>query len=191
MKTQKLYIKNMVCSRCVKMLQLELNSIGVEVKKIQLGEVVISYDSEKLGMKQIKELLERNEFELIADKEKQIVEKVKMAVIEMLDASVKQELSLKNSEYISEKVGNNYSYLSRLFAKHQKMTIEQYSILLKMEKVKELLEHEEDAMSEIADKIGYSSVQYLAKQFKNSTGFSIADYKKFIRINRKPLDRIQ
>lgn len=190
MKIKKLYIKNMVCNRCIKILVKELAEIHVEVKNVKLGQVLIAYDSEKIDMKQIKVVLKRNDFELITDKEKQIVEKVKAVILEMIDESIEQELSKKNSEYIGEKVGFNYSYLSRLFTKHEKISIEKYAILLKIEKVKELLEYGEYTINDIVTKVNYSSVQYLSKQFKNTTGLSLSEYKKFAQNSRKPLDTL-
>ena len=186
--TSVLSVKNMVCSCCIRVLKEDFEKAGVLVQKIRLGEVVICYNPETINFNAIEKIINGNGFELITDKEKLMVEQIKLAVIELIHYYNNANSLIRNSDYLIEKLGYTYQYLSSIFSKHENVTLEKYIILQKIEKVKELLDFENYTLSEISFMMGYSSVQYLSNQFRLITGVSVTDYKKNKNIERKPLN---
>ena len=160
------------------------------MQKIRLGEAEICYDPEKINISKIEKIIISNGFELITDKEKILVEQIKLAVIELIHYYNNANSLIRNSDYLIEKLGYTYQYLSSVFSRHENITLEKYIILQKIEKVKELLEFDNYTLSEISFLMGYSSLQYLSNQFKQITGASVTDYKKNKNIERKPLNDI-
>jgi len=187
---QTFYIKYMVCKCCIRVIKNELEHHGIKVKRITLGEATLLYDNEKHDEKSIEKILNENGFELVINKEKILVEQIKIAVIELVHYANNMNSIIRNSDYLVEKLGYSYQHLSAIFSKHESTTLEKYIILNKIEKVKEMLEYGELSLSEIAYTMGYSSVQYLSTQFKNITGISVSDYKKSSNIERKALNEI-
>jgi len=186
---KKIHLKNMVCNCCIYLLKKELSIDGVEIHDIRLGEISLSYYPAKYPWKKIEELLNGFGFEIIVEKEKVLVEQIKQAVIELVHNSTYNAM-VRNSDYLVERFGMSYPYLSTLFSKHENTTLEKFTILHKIEKVKELIEYGELTLSEIAYMMGYSSVQYLSTQFKSVTGVSVTDYKANPFQSRLGLDRI-
>lgn len=190
-KPNMLYIKNMVCNRCIKVVKEELEKLGIEVKNIMLGEVEIGSQPDKEKLVQIQDVLEKNGFELIHDRRVNIIEKIKSMVIKTIYNNEDFMSSGKNfSGLIEKEIGLEYHYLSSLFSSLESITIEQYIILQKIERAKELLKYGELTLSEIAYKLGYSSVQHLSNQFKKVTGLSASEFKNLTNNMRKPLDKI-
>ena len=188
--TSILNIKNMVCSCCIRVLKEDFEKAGVLVQKIRLGEAVICYNPEKINFNNIEKIIKGGGFELIADKEKLLVEQIKLAVIELIHYYNNANSLIRNSDYLIEKLGYTYQYLSSVFSKHENITLEKYIILQKIEKVKELLDFENYTLSEISFMMGYSSVQYLSNQFKQITNVSVSDYKKNKNAERRPLNEL-
>ena len=186
---KKIYLRNMVCNCCIYLLKKELSVDGVEIHDIRLGEISLSYQPIKYPWKKIEELLHSFGFEIIVDKEKVLVEQIKNAVIELVHHSTYNAM-VRNSDYLVERFGMSYPYISSLFSKHENTTLEKFIILHKIEKVKELIEYGELTLSEIAYMMGYSSVQYLSTQFKSVTSISVTDYKTNPFWERKGIDRI-
>ena len=185
-----IYIKNMVCNRCIKVVKEELEKLGLQIKNIILGEVELTVEPTKAQFQNIKNVLEQNGFELIEDRRVKTIEKIKSVVISTIYDDEKI-LDKKNfSEIIESEVGMEYHYLSALFSSLESITIEQYIILQKVERVKELLKYNEFNLSEIAYKLGYSSVQHLSNQFKKITGLSASEFKLLTKNMRKPLDKV-
>lgn len=182
-----IHLKNMVCNCCIRLLHKELNRGGITVHEIKLGEVVLSHDPKKVSAKAIDKLLEEFGFEIVTDKEKILVEQIKQALIELIHNSTYNAM-VRNSDYLVERFNMSYPYISSLFSKHEHNTLEKFTILHKIEKVKELISYGELTLSEIAYMMGYSSVQYLSTQFKAITGVSVTDYKANPDIDRKGLD---
>jgi AraC-like DNA-binding protein len=179
----------MSCNCCIRLIRNELEQIGVGVDNIQLGEITIRYDKRKVRAEKIHQILEDNGFEIIKDREEQLVEKIKKAVIDLVHYSTFNSM-VRNSDFLVEKFNMSYQRLSSLFSKHEKMTLEKYIILHKIEKVKALLQADELSLSEIAYMMAYSSVQYLSTQFKNITGVSVTEYKKNPAKYRKPFESL-
>lgn len=170
-----LYIKNMVCPRCVMVVKDELRKVGVEVKKVTLGKAVI-VKPDNVEMKTLSDAMKKFQFRIIESPDKAIVEQIKITIIEQVHHS-KNPDKKKNSVLLEEKIGKSYRYLSRIFSANEGVTIEKYTILQKIEKVKELLEYGEHTLSEIAMLLNYSSVHALSSQFKQITGTPVREYK--------------
>lgn len=185
-----LFIKNMVCNRCILVVEQELAKLNLPVKSIALGEVVLENSISNSDKKHLQGVLQSLGFELIDDKKSKLIEKIKTLIIDMVhhqDTEMKTNLS----QILSENLQQDYNYLSNLFSEIEGITIEKYFIAQKIEKVKELLVYDELSLSEIAYKLNYSSVAYLSNQFKKVTGLSPSHFKKIKIEKRKPLDKVK
>lgn len=188
MKPQKtLYIKNMVCSRCKSVVNQVMQKLKLQVVDIQLGEVEILID-ENTDLSNLANLLAVEGFELILDREEQLTTQIKALLLEYLEKI--EFIQVKLSDFLATKTDLNYTYLSKIFSKVENITIEKYFILLKIEKVKELVSYGELTLSEIAYQLTYSSVQALSNQFKSVTGLTVSEFKEQSQKNRKSLDKI-
>jgi AraC-like DNA-binding protein len=173
--------------------QQELERQGLHPTKVSLGEVVI--EEPELSDDQQNKLdsaLVNLGFERIDDRKARLIESVKSKVIQMIHHSAKLDMKCNWSDVLSEALHYEYNYLSSLFSSVEGITLEQYIIRQKIEKVKELLFYDELNLSEIANRLGYSSVAHLSAQFKKITGFTPSEMKKSRNIdqNRKSLDSI-
>ncbi len=166
----------MVCDRCKMVVKSELEKLGLHPIVVELGQVEII---ETLGNEKINELnlvLQKQGFELINDKKKRLVEKVKNSIIDLI-YSKNNFLKINLSEYLTKAIEQEYNYISTLFSQQEGITIEQYYIVQKIERVKELIIYNELSLSEIAFQLNYSSASHLSKQFKKITGFTITEFK--------------
>ena len=179
----------MVCSRCKMVVKDELIKFGLHPLQVELGEVQIAEELNKVQKNQLNSILQSFGFELIDDKKSQLIEKIKTTIVEMVHYS-QQEVKIKLSQHLSSKLHHDYNYLSNLFSEVEGTTIEKYLIAQKIEKVKEWLKYDERSLSEIADLLGYSSVAYLSNQFKKQTGLTPTFYKSLRTHNRKNLEDI-
>ena len=182
------YIKNMVCDRCIKVLQDELRDHKIELLDIELGRIQLNIQNAE-DKKNLVSILEKNGFLLINSPEKQLVEHVKIELIKLLK-TLPLDISRKLSVYLEEKVNREYSKTSKLFSVTEGITIEKYFIKLKIEKVKELIQSQEHNFTEIGQLLNYSNINHLSRQFKSETGMSLTDYKSEHKSNRTSLDRI-
>lgn len=173
----------MVCSRCKMVVQAEMEKLGLHPLIIQLGEVELERTLSKKELEQLDTALRSLGFELIDDKKGQTIEKIKNAIVTLVHHS-DYDTKINLSEYISSKMHQDYNYLSNLFSAVEGTTIEKYFISQRIERVKELLVYDELSLSQIADKMGYSSVAYLSNQFKKITGFT-PSYFKTLRANKR------
>lgn len=180
-------IKGMICNRCLKVLSNELKATGVKIIEIQLGRIVIEYEPNKLSRSLIEEIIHDNEFEIIWDKESILAEQTKHWVINYL-WNTNQEETL--SDYLIHQINTHYGTLSKNFSKTFGITIERFTILLKVERTKELIENGELNFSEIAYLIGYRNPSALSRIFKRETGMTLKEYKNIGVYGRIPLDRI-
>lgn len=191
METQKLHIKNMVCPRCIKVVRDELEKLGVETISVQLGIVEVPLSKQPLPLDKIREVLTNNGFELLLDKNSALVEKIKGTIIELIYSGKISNMRENLSSYLSQTLARDYSTLSTLFTSVEGITIEKYFILQKTERVKEFMVYNELTLSEIAWKLGYSSVQALSNQFKKVTGLSPSHFKKIGLEKRKSIDDLK
>ena len=186
-----LYIKNMVCNRCIKVVREELEKLDYSIEQIELGEVVITSTKKKFQLDEINKMLEENGFELIDSRNANIIERVKILIIKLIHHnSTEKQSDIDIHDEIVNEAGLSYQYVSSLFSSMEGITIEKFIIHQKIEKVKELIVYDELTLSEIAYRLGYSSVQHLSNQFKKVTGLSPSYFKKLKSKKRKSLDRI-
>ncbi|MDZ4809904.1 MAG: AraC family transcriptional regulator [Bacteroidota bacterium] len=185
----KLYIKNMVCSRCKMMVKAQLENKGLRPLSVNLGEVEIEEELSKARLSQLDTSLKSVGFELIDDKKSQTIEKIKNVIIKLVhhsDHNIKTNLSA----FITSQIHQDYNYLSNLFSAIEGTTIEKYFITQRIERVKELIVYDEFTLSEIADQLGYSSVAYLSNQFKKITGFTPSYFKSLKEYKRKNIEEL-
>lgn len=183
------YLRNMLSNSCVKLVEMcFVNSEGIEIKKISLGEVELVYDEENVKVESIEKKFADIGFTVISNQNESIVEKVKIAAIELIFKANNMSSLIRNSEYISDRVQLPYDKLSKVFSTSTGTTLEKYIILLKIERAKELLSGNEYNLSEISYMLGYSSVQYLSNQFRKSTGITVSQFKNGESLERIPLE---
>jgi AraC-like DNA-binding protein len=185
-----LFIKNMVCNRCILVVQQELEKLDIPYAKIDLGDVEMEKAPAPEKLEVLGKQLHALGFELLDDKKTTLVEKLKTTVIRLIHGNENETLNTKLSVYLQEALQVDYHYLSTLFSSTEGLTIEKYVILQRIERVKELLQYDEMNLSEIADSLGYSSVQHLSQQFKKVTGLTPTSYRQLKENNRKPLDKV-
>lgn len=179
----------MVCSRCKMMVKSELEKFGLHCIVIELGEVEIIETLNKTQKEQVNKLLKSLGFELIDNKNGRIIEGIKNLIVKVVQEQ-NNELKINLSTYLSSNIHRDYNQLSQLFAQVEGTTIEQYFILQKIEKVKELLVYDELSLSQIASKLNYSSVGYLSNQFKKITGLTPTHFKQLKANKRIPLEEL-
>lgn len=185
-----LNIKNMVCPRCIEAVSRIMVENNLKVSSIKLGEVVLKEDLEESNLDQLGAALSVGGFELLSDKKSKIVNQLKSEIIKLIHFGDDLGTSSKISSRLSQTIGVDYSYLSKLFSDVEGITIEKYVILQKVEKIKELLVYNELSISEIAYKMNYSSSQHLSRQFKSTTGFTPSEFKSSTGPRRMSLDKI-
>lgn len=184
-----IFIKNMVCNRCVMAVRQELEKLSLEVKSIALGEVELQKQPSEKQITALNKRLTDLGFEILDDQKQKQIEKIKTLLIQQVQTGeIKEHFSIIG--FLSKSLNKDYSYLSRLFSEVEGITLEQYFILQKIEKVKELLIYGEKNTSEISYLLGYSSVAHLSAQFKKVTGLTPSEFKK-IGGHRKFLDEIK
>lgn len=180
----------MVCHCCLRVIREELEKAGVEVREITPGRARVSYNEQKITLEGIRSLLEGLGTDLIEGREHRLVEEIKLAVIELIHQMNNVDSIVRKSEYLVEKTGLSFAYLSRIFSSHEHITLEKFIILHKIERIKELIDQDEFTLSEIAYMMDYSSVQYLSNQFRHITGMTVSEYKESDRSSKKPIDRL-
>jgi AraC-like DNA-binding protein len=185
----KLYIKNMVCSRCIKVVREELQRLGIEYNSIQLGEVELAEEISNEKLDNLRVTLLENGFELIDDSKTKLIEELKTLIIRSIYESNKPD-EINYSDYLSKATGKPYTFLSNLFSSVENTTIEKFLIAQKIERTKELLVYGELTLSEIAYRLGYSSSQHLSGQFKKITGFTPSYFKELKEQKRQFIDKI-
>ncbi len=188
-----LYIKNMVCNRCIQAVGEELRKIGLHPERITLGEVALAEDElSKEKWAEVDLVLRERGFERIDDRKSRVIESIKNLVIQRVHQPVRQARKLNWSTILSEALHLEYNHLSSLFSSVEGITLEQFIIHQKVERAKELLFYDELTLTQIADQLGYSSVAHLSAQFKRITGQTPTELKKSREAtqNRKPLDHV-
>lgn len=184
-----LYIKNMVCNRCIMVVQNVLDELAIDVKTVSLGEVLLVDELSDVTKNKLEEALVPLGFEIIDNKKSQMIERIKNIIIDVVHHQ-KNEIKTNLSDLLSNELHHDYNYLSNLFSDIEGTTIEKYFIAQKIEKVKELLVYDQLTLSEIAFQLNYSSVAYLSNQFKKVTGLTPSHFKKISEDKRKPLDKV-
>ena len=164
----------------------ELDKLGIPYSAVELGEVEITEKISKDQLDNLSVALKMTGLELMDDNKKILVEKIKTIIIELIHYNDEQ-IKINLSDYLSEKLNHNYTYLSNLFSEVKGTTIEQFYLANKIEKVKELLVYDELNLTEIAWKLHYSSVSHLSNQFKKMTGLTPSHFKNLKHKKRNAL----
>ncbi|HZL12071.1 MAG TPA: helix-turn-helix domain-containing protein [Prolixibacteraceae bacterium] len=184
-----LHIRNMVSNRDKLILRSELEKLELHFKTISLGEVEITDFLSTKKKNQLNINLKKSGLALIEDKKGILVEKIKNIIVELVHYSEKQ-LKINFSDYLSQKLGYDYTYLANIFSEHQGISVEHFILSHKIEGVKELLIYDELNITEIADRMHYSSVAHLSNQFKKMTGLTPSDYKRLKVRKRISLEKV-
>ena len=167
----------------------DLKKMGLHFVVVDLGEVEIMENLSLTKLQELKTMLAESGLELMDDKRAVLIEKIKNIIIEMVHYS-DEFIRINFSEFLSEKLNHNYTYLANLFSEVQGTTIEQFIICHKIERIKELIIYDELNITEIAWKMNYSSVAHLSSQFKKVTGLSPSHFKQLKDKRRSPIEEI-
>ena len=179
----------MVCIRCQMVVKSEFEKLGVRYVDVKIGEVNTIEDVPRDKLDQLDMALRKAGLMLMDDKKSILVEKIKGAVIELVHYSDEQ-IKINLSDYLSEKLNYDYTYLANLFSEVKGITIENFYLTHKIEKVKELIVYDELNLSEIAYKLHYSSVSHLSNQFKKITGLTPSHFKELKNKRRDTLEDV-
>jgi AraC-like DNA-binding protein len=185
----KLYIKYMVSIRCKMVVKDALEKLGLHYVILDLGTVEVMKDLTEVEREKLRKMLLLSGLELMDDKKAMLIEKIKNVIIEMVHYT--DELPKVNySDYISEKLGLDYTHISKIFSEVKGITIEQFIIAHKIERVKELLLYDELNLTQISYIMNYSSVSHLSKQFKKVTGLTPSFFKQLKDKKRIALENV-
>jgi AraC-like DNA-binding protein len=179
----------MVCIRCQMAVKSVLDKLGLHHTSVELGETEIMEELSAEQLDNLSNSLKKIGLELLDDKKKIMVEKIKTLIIELVHFN-EDQIKTNLSDYLAEKLNHNYTYLSNLFTDVKGTTIEKFYLANKIERVKELLVYDELNLSEIAWKLHYSSVAHLSNQFKKMTGLTPSHFKNLKRKNRSALENV-
>lgn len=183
----KLYIKYMVSLRCKMVVQEALKTLKIKYSSLELGLVETCAAINEKKRQQLSDILIKSGLRLLDDKKSILIEKIKTSIIEMVHYS--SEAPHQNfSEFLSEKLGYDYTYLSNTFSEVKGITIQHFIILHKVERIKELLLYDELNLSEISYQLNYSSVAHLSSQFKKITGLTPSYFKKLGKKRKQNLE---
>lgn len=189
MEETKLYIKNMVCRRCMMAVERLLHELAIEPIAVGLGIVTLPRPLSAQERAELEVKLRELGFELIDGRRERLIEQVKSLVIELIH-NENSDLKVNLSDYLSERLHHDYHYISSLFSAVEGVTIEKYFIQQKIERVKELLVYDELSLGEIAALLNYSSVAHLSAQFKKVTGLTPSHFRAIGIDRRCPLDEV-
>jgi len=185
----KIAVKNMVCNRCIAAVESIFEDLGIKINQISLGEVETENEISDKQIETLNVKLKSTGFEILEDSSKKQIEKIKTLIIQKIsEEDLDEDFIL--SEYLSSELHKDYSSISKFFSQNENVTLEQYFILQKIEKVKELLLYKEFNLTEISQKLGYKSVQHLSNQFKKITGFSPTQFLNSKENKRIALDKV-
>lgn len=185
----KIYIKYMVSLRCKMIVEKELKRLGLKHIAVELGEVELLEDISTDQRVELKKVLLQSGLELMDNKKAMLIEKIKNAIVEMVHYA--EELPKVNfSDYLSGKLGYDYTYLANLFSETEGITIEHFMIVHKIERVKEYIIYDELNLTEIAYKLHYSSVSHLSNQFKKITGLTPSFFRSLKDKKRETLENV-
>lgn len=177
----KIYIKNMVSLPCKIIVQQELERIGIPYRSVELGLVETEDQLSELELTTLNSNLKLVGLEILEDKRNILIEKIKSVIIEMIHFNEQMPKS-NYSDYISKKLGYDYTYLSNTFSEVKGITIQHFIIIHKIERVKEMLLYDELNLTAISHLLNYSSVSHLSNQFKKITGLTPSDFKQVRKI---------
>ncbi len=179
----------MVCPRCIMSVENILKENKLNAKYVRLGEVELTKELTEKQQQLFAEDLKKVGFELLDDAKTQLIEKIKIILIQKVqEENIEEHFSIQ--KFLTQNIFKDYSSISKLFSEVEGITLEQFFILQKIEKIKERLIYNEQSLGEIAFNLGYSSTQHLSAQFKRLTGMTPTRFKSLGTLHRKPIDKI-
>ncbi|WP_340152649.1 AraC family transcriptional regulator [uncultured Marivirga sp.] len=187
--SRKLHVKNMVCPRCITAVKQLMDELEIPFQNVELGEIELKEGLDDEEKSRLNEALETVGFSLIDNRKSRLIEQMKNLIIQKIHHS-QDVLDIKWAEYMADQLNYDYKYLGMLFSSVEGITLEQYIIRQKVERVKELMIYDELTLSQMAFQLGYSSAAHLSSQFKKITGMPPTQFKNTIGIKRKTLDNI-
>jgi AraC-like DNA-binding protein len=179
----------MVCIRCQMVVKAELNKLGMHYTNVKIGEADVDENITQEQLEQLDVALKKTGLLLMDNKKSILVEKIKTAIIELVHYS-EEQIKVNLSDYLSESLNYDYTYMANLFSEVKGITIEKFYLAHKIEKVKELIVYDELSLTEISYRMHYSSVAHLSNQFKKMTGLSPTHFKKLKNKRRSTLENI-
>jgi len=185
----KIYVKNMACESCKIFVKDALKELDIVTVKVELGEIETKEDVSDADKKELNKKIKKAGLELLEKKQGVLIEKIRKVAIDYIYKSDGKP-NIKFSVLLSEELNHNYTYLSNFFSEVEATTIEEFIISLKIERIKELIIFGEDSISEIANKLHYSSVAHLSNQFKKVTGLTPSHFKKLKEKRRITIQNI-
>ncbi|MCA0446326.1 MAG: AraC family transcriptional regulator [Bacteroidetes bacterium] len=185
------FIKNMVCPRCISAVESILSGIGISFSEIRLGEADLLSNITESQRFELESKLIAAGFDLLKSRDDQVCDQVKTFLLQTVNQLDSNPLSQNISDLLTFHFSMSYSRLTQLFSKHENITIEKYFILLKIEKAKEWISYGDLPNKVIAAKLQYSSAAHFSAQFKQVTGLSITEFRQSASKNRHSLDNIQ
>ena len=177
----KIIVSNMVCNRCIMVIESILSNMGIENYIVSMGQIKLQEALSSSETEVLRKELDKVGFQLVEDKTEKIIEEIKASLVKYLDALAKGETA-KMSSFITQYVFYDYSYLSDLFSKTENKTIEKYFIEMRLDKAKELLKYSADDISSIAYQLGFSTPQHFGNQFKQHVGMTPNSFRKLHRM---------
>ena len=179
----------MVCIRCQMVVKSELEKLGLEYTFVKIGEANVKGQVSEEILGQLDAALRKSGLQLMDNKKSILVEQIKSAIIDLVHYTDEQ-IKVNLSDYLSEKLNHSYTYLANLYSEVKGVTVEQFYLNHKIEKVKELIVYDELNLTEIAYKMHYSSVAHLSNQFKKITGLTPSHFKALKNKRRKTLENV-
>ncbi len=170
------YVKNMLCHCCIKNMENILQQNHYDVEYVYLGK--ISVTKKGFNEKELHQLLTNNGYGIVKERNEQIIEQIKQAVVELIHYSNNVDSIVRKSDYLVERLNMTYQQISKTFSKYHSITLERYMLLHKMERVKELVLQNEFTLSEVAYIMDFSSVHHLSSTFKKITGVTVTEFKE-------------
>ena len=185
----KIYIQNMVCIRCQMVVKDDLNKLGLRYTDVKIGEADLVGNVTEEQLEKLDVALKKSGLQLMDNKKSILVEKIKSAIIELVHYS-EEQIKVNLSNYLSDKLDYDYTYLANLFSEVKGITIEKFYLAHKIEKVKEMIVYDELSLTEISYKMHYSSVAHLSNQFKKITGLTPTHFKMLKDKRRSTLEDV-
>lgn len=182
-----IYIKNMVCPRCIKVVRDVLAGLGIGFGEVALGQAVLNEEPDACKLEQLRKALVEDGFELLDDAQSSEVEGIRLAIIAWSRMEGERP-SL--SDYLQQACLKEYSAISRLFSQMKSMTVERYAVLQRIEYAKELISYGDKSISEISWILGFSSPSHFSNQFRKETGISPKQFREMHSNDRQCIDRI-
>lgn len=179
----------MVCPRCITSVEHILKKNKLDARYVHLGEIELAKNPDKKQLQDFSDDLEKVGFELLDDQKTQLIEKIKNLLIKKVQQeTIEEHFSI--NKYLTKDIFKDYSSISKLFSEVEGITVEQFFILQKIEKIKEWLVYNELSLSQMAFNLGYSSTQHLSSQFKKLTGMTPTVFKSLGALHRKAIDSV-